>query len=228
MLWKSNSAEPQDWEVQASRVRIGEFEVDLRAGELRARGETRRLQEQPFQVFLMLLKRAGEVVTREEICRELWADGTVVEFDHSINSAIRKLRRALGDSADCPRYIETVARRGYRVLMPVQWAERENSAPVQPQEREPDTRRLSQLSRAPRSEDTARGERLRSRYRGSGTHSLSLLEPSSPSAAHKPRRRLGQQLVVLVQTPELQQRLRRLERLVYGRMRRSRGFRLTA
>lgn len=229
MPWRSNNAEPRDAEVQASRVRFGEFELDLRAGELQAGGEALRLQEQPFQILLMLLKRDGEVVTREEICRQLWADGTIVEFDHSINSAIKKLRHALGDSADCPRYIETVARRGYRMLLPVQWVERENSALAQPQGRELDRRRLSEPSRTQsRSDDSRLGESLRPPDTGSGTHPLSLLERSKLSAAHQPRRRLAKRYVVLVQTPELQQRLRRLERLVYRRMRRSRGLRLTA
>jgi len=101
-------------------VRFGAFELDLRAGELRGAGETVRLQEQPFQILLMLLEREGELITREEIRRKLWSDDVVVEFDHSINTAIKKLRQALGDSADEPKYVETVARRGYRLMAAVQ------------------------------------------------------------------------------------------------------------
>ncbi|MGC2108174.1 MAG: protein kinase [Candidatus Korobacteraceae bacterium] len=104
------------------RVRLGGFELDLRAGELRDRERTVRLQQQPFQILLMLVERGGEVVTREEIQKKLWPNDTVVEFDHSINAAIKKLRQALGDSADNPQYVETVARRGYRLLIPVEKA----------------------------------------------------------------------------------------------------------
>ena len=107
----------------SARVRFGEFELDLKAGELHSGGQKVRLQEQPFQVLRMLVERAGEVVTREEIQNKLWPNDTVVEFDHGINTAIRKLRTALDDSAESPRYVETVARRGYRLIMPVEWAQ---------------------------------------------------------------------------------------------------------
>jgi len=103
------------------RVRVGAFELDLRAGELRdADGKVRRLQEQPFQILLMLVERAGGLVTREEIQKKLWPNNTVVEFDHSIHTAIKKLRKAFGDSGEAPKYIETVARRGYRLMVPVE------------------------------------------------------------------------------------------------------------
>ena len=101
-------------------IRFGEFELDLRAGELR-RGEERvRLQEQPYRILAMLLERPGEVVLREEICKRLWPNGTVVEVSHGINAAVLRLREALGDSADNPRFVETVARRGYRLRAPVE------------------------------------------------------------------------------------------------------------
>jgi DNA-binding winged helix-turn-helix (wHTH) protein len=100
-------------------VRFGLYEVDLSAGELRRNGVKIKLQEQPFQILAMLLERAGEVVTREEICQRLWSDGTFVDFDHSLGTAIKKLRQALGDSADNPRFVETLARRGYRFIAPV-------------------------------------------------------------------------------------------------------------
>jgi TolB-like protein/DNA-binding winged helix-turn-helix (wHTH) protein/Tfp pilus assembly protein PilF len=102
-------------------VRFGVFEVDLRAGELRKKGVKVRLQEQPLQVLATLLERPGELVTREELKHKLWA-GTVVDFDHSINTTINKLREALGDSADSPRFIETLPRRGYRFIYPVNGA----------------------------------------------------------------------------------------------------------
>ena len=102
------------------RVRLGIFEVDLRAGELRDGQRTIRLREQPFRILIMLIERDGELVTRQEIQKKLWPNDTVVEFDHSINAAIKKLRQDLSDSAERPRYIETVGRRGYRLLVRVE------------------------------------------------------------------------------------------------------------
>jgi len=107
----------------SDRVRFGSFELDVRAGELRGNGETVVLPEQQFQVLRMMVERAGVIVTREEIKKKLWPNDTVVEFDHSINAAIKNLRHALSDSADAPHYIETVARRGYRLMVPVEWIE---------------------------------------------------------------------------------------------------------
>jgi TolB-like protein/DNA-binding winged helix-turn-helix (wHTH) protein/Flp pilus assembly protein TadD len=101
------------------QLRFGVFEVDLRAGELRKHGLRVRLQEQPFQVLAMLLEHAGEVVTREELQKKLWLADTFVDFDHGLNKAINKIRDALGDSAESPRFVETVARRGYRFLAEV-------------------------------------------------------------------------------------------------------------
>ena len=106
------------------RVRLGAFEVDLRAGELSDGQCTICLQEQPLAVLLavlrMLVERAGEIVTRDELKRKLWPNDTVVDFDHGINAAIRRLRQALGDSAEQPKYLATIARRGYRLLVPVE------------------------------------------------------------------------------------------------------------
>ncbi len=104
----------------AGRVRFGQFELDLRAGELREGGRKVVLQDQPFQVLRILVEYDGRIVTREEIQSKLWPNDTIVEFDHGINTAIRKLRVALGDSAESPKYIETVARRGYRLMVPVE------------------------------------------------------------------------------------------------------------
>jgi len=100
-------------------VRFGVFELDLRAGELRKKGLRLRLQEQPLQVLALLLQQPGEVVTREELKQKLWTGGIIVDFDHSLNTTINKLREALGDSADTPRFIETLPRRGYRFIYPV-------------------------------------------------------------------------------------------------------------
>src|SRR5215472_5306412 len=107
---------------------FGPFELDLKAGELNRDGKMVRLQEQPFQVLKMLLECPGEVVTREELRRTLWPNDTVVEFDQSINAAIKKLRLALGDSAENQQYIETVGRRGYRLIVPASWLEPVHSA----------------------------------------------------------------------------------------------------
>src|SRR5262249_23025751 len=96
--------------------RFGPFELDIRAGELRKYGTRIRLQEQPLRILTMLLARPGEAVLREEIQQALWPNRTVVEFDQGINAAIKRLRTALGDSAVGARYIETLARRGYRFI----------------------------------------------------------------------------------------------------------------
>jgi DNA-binding winged helix-turn-helix (wHTH) protein/tRNA A-37 threonylcarbamoyl transferase component Bud32 len=105
------------------RVRLGAFEFDLKAGELRQGRSRVRLQEQPLQILRMLMDASGEVVTREEIRKTLWPNDTVVEFDHSIRTAINKLRRALSDSGGSPQYVETVARRGYRLTVAVECLE---------------------------------------------------------------------------------------------------------
>src|SRR5437868_13402300 len=101
-------------------IRFGIFEADLRSGERRRNGLKVRLPEQSFQILVMLLTRPGEVVSREEIRQKLWPNNTIVEFDHSINAAVRRLRTALNDSADDPQFVETLARRGYRFKLPVE------------------------------------------------------------------------------------------------------------
>jgi len=100
-------------------VRFGVFDLDLKAGELHKNGLKVRLQDQPFQILKMLLERPGEVVTHQEIIRRLWPNGTVVEYEHSIQTAVKKLRQALDDDAEAPRYVETLPRRGYRFIYPV-------------------------------------------------------------------------------------------------------------
>lgn len=107
-------------------LRFGVFEVDPQAGELRKSGLKIKLQDQPFQILLLLLEHPGNVLTREELRQRLWSADTFVEFDHSLNSAIKKLRQALGDDSDNPRFIETLPRRGYRLIVPV--AGRESSS----------------------------------------------------------------------------------------------------
>lgn len=114
-----HKARPDSSIPTPSVVRFADFELDIRSAELRKKGHRIRLQEQPFQILVEMLKRPGEVVLREEIRKKLWPDDTVVEFDHSINAAIRRLRDALQDSAETPRYIETLARRGYRMIAPL-------------------------------------------------------------------------------------------------------------
>jgi Tol biopolymer transport system component/DNA-binding winged helix-turn-helix (wHTH) protein len=103
-------------------IRFGPFETDLRAGELRRDERKIRLQEQPFQVLAMLLERPGEIVTREELRGRLWPADTFVDFDHGLNAAVKRLRDALGDSAENPRFVETLARRGYRFVAPIHLA----------------------------------------------------------------------------------------------------------
>jgi DNA-binding winged helix-turn-helix (wHTH) protein len=103
----------------ARRVRFGLFELDLLTGELRKRGVKVHLQEQPFQVLAMLMGRAGDVVMREELRQRLWPEAVYVDFDLGLNKAVAKLRAALGDSADSPRFVETLERRGYRFIADV-------------------------------------------------------------------------------------------------------------
>jgi len=109
----------QEAEHPYTRLRFGVFEMDLGTGELRKHGVQVRLQRQPFQVLAMLLGHAGEVVTREELQKQLWPADTSVDFDHGLNKTINKIRDALGDSPETPRFVETVARRGYRFLAEV-------------------------------------------------------------------------------------------------------------
>jgi DNA-binding winged helix-turn-helix (wHTH) protein len=108
-------------------VRFGVFEVDLRAGELHRAGHKIKLQIQPFHALALLLERPGEVVTREEFEKRLWPGDTFVDFDHSLNTAIKKLRQALGDNKEKPRFVETLPKRGYRFI-----GKPEHAAPPSP------------------------------------------------------------------------------------------------
>src|SRR6516164_8928053 len=119
-------------EIQnAQVVRFATFEVDLRAGELRKGGIKLKLGGQPFQVLGILLERPGEVVTREELQKRLWPD-TFVDVDHNLNIAINKIREMLADSAESPRFVETLPRRGYRFIAPVSGTGQPSAAEAKP------------------------------------------------------------------------------------------------
>jgi len=138
-------------DTQRSRgiIRFGVFETDPRAGELRKQGAKVKLQEQPFQILQMLLQRPGEVVTREELQQKIWPSDTFVDFDHGLYNAIKRLREALGDSADTPRFVETLSRRGYRFIGKIEYdAPRVRSLAILP---------LENLSRDPDQEYFAEG-----------------------------------------------------------------------
>jgi cholera toxin transcriptional activator len=123
------------------RYRFGVFEADATLGELRRQGVRIKLNAQPFQVLVLLLQRPGELLTREEISRELWPDGTFVDYEHGVNSAVNRIREALGDTAGNPRFIETLARRGYRFVAPVERIIRdENSSAPEPEPKPPGSR----------------------------------------------------------------------------------------
>src|SRR5262245_25272743 len=100
-------------------VRFSVFEADLRSGELRRSGVKIRVQDQPFRLLCFLLEHPGEVVTREELRSQLWPSDTFVDFEHGLNNTVKRLRDALGDTADTPRYIETLPKRGYRFIAPL-------------------------------------------------------------------------------------------------------------
>ncbi len=116
--------------TKSGSIRFGAFRLNLATGELYQQDEQLHLQEQPLQLLEMLVTQPGELLTREHIRHRLWPNGTIVEFDHSINTAIKKLRVALKDPAEKPCYIETVARRGYRLMVPAEWAEERSPDPA--------------------------------------------------------------------------------------------------
>jgi len=110
--WSLSLSTSASWRI----LRFGSFEANARAGELRKQGLKVKLQDQPFQILIMLLERPGEVVTRQEIHRRLWPADTFVDFDHGLNNAVNRLREAIGDSADKPRFVETIPKKGYRFI----------------------------------------------------------------------------------------------------------------
>jgi cholera toxin transcriptional activator len=130
--------------------RFGVFEADSTTGELRRQGLRVKLHSQPLQILFMLLERPGELLTREEICRELWPDGTVVDYEHGVNSAVNRIREALGDKANNPRFVETLARRGYRFVGQVERiAPQEDGSTIGP------TAEVSEEPATPRTESGA-------------------------------------------------------------------------
>src|SRR5262245_40745342 len=112
-------------------VRFESFELDVRSGELRKGAQRVRLQAQPFEILRLMLQRPGDVVTREELAHHLWPNGTFVDFEHSLNAAVKRLRAALGDDADKPRFVETLPRRGYRFIASL-GGDQAAAVPVQP------------------------------------------------------------------------------------------------
>jgi len=110
-------------------IRFGIFQADLRTGELHKKGLKIKLQEQPFQILAVLLEHAGDVVTRDELRRRLWPEDTFVDFDQGLNKAINKIREALGDSAENPRFVETLPKRGYRFIAPLNGTNRYSESP---------------------------------------------------------------------------------------------------
>src|SRR5256712_1250459 len=142
-------ASMEDFRPLHGIVHFGAFELDLRASELRKQGAKVKLQEQPFQILQVLLQRAGEIVTREELQQKIWPSDTFVDFDHGLYNAIKRLREALGDSAETPRFVETLSRRGYRFIGKIECdAPRMRSLAVLP---------LENLSRDPHQEYFAEG-----------------------------------------------------------------------
>src|SRR4029434_6793575 len=112
-------------------LRFESFELDVRSRELRKGKQRIRLQEQPFEILRLMLERPGDVVTREELARHLWPKGTFVDFEHSLNAAVKRLRAALGDDADNPRFVETLPRRGYRFIASLRTGDRnEDRSPL--------------------------------------------------------------------------------------------------
>ena len=150
--------------LQVNSLRFGAYEFDLRAGELRKHGMRIKLQEQPCQILAILLEHRGEMVTREELQSRLWPRNTFVDFDHSLNTAVMRLREALSDSSENPRFIETLPRRGYRFVAPVE----EKSAPLT-ESHPPQTARLGASPTANPNENPA----------------LSLASPEFPATAAK-------------------------------------------
>ena len=109
---------------------FGDFEADLRSGELRKQGVRIKIQDQPFQILMLLLDHAGQVVSRDELRGKLWAGGTFVDFEQGLATAVKKLRQALGDDAEAPRYVETIPKRGYRFTAPVKLSESPVAVPA--------------------------------------------------------------------------------------------------
>src|SRR5712692_9307990 len=115
-------------ELDRQRVRFGVFELDTVTGELRKHGVRVRLQDQPLKLLLCLLDTPGLICTREDLIRRIWSEGTFVDYEHGLNATVTRLRQVTGDSADTPRYVETVGRKGYRFIAPVELVSAPESA----------------------------------------------------------------------------------------------------
>jgi DNA-binding winged helix-turn-helix (wHTH) protein len=120
-------------------ARFGVFDLDPHTGELHKRGVRLRLQEQPFQILTMLLEHAGDLVTRDDLRQRLWSDAVFVDVEQGLNNAVAKIRLALGDSAESPRFVETLERRGYRFIASVEWVATRPQAPWPPNASSPET-----------------------------------------------------------------------------------------
>src|SRR5229473_7431069 len=142
-----------DFHAAPGTVRFGSFELDFKASELRKQGTKVKLQEQPFQILQVLLQRPSEIVTREELQQKIWPSDTFVDFDHGLYNAIKRLREALGDSAETPQYVETLARRGYRFIGKIDSASIATPSPIRSLAVLP----LENLSRDPEHEYFAEG-----------------------------------------------------------------------
>ena len=155
------------------KYRFDDFEADVSAAELRRGGTRLKLQLQPFQVLVALLERPGEVVTRDELRQRLWPEDTFVDFDHGLNTAMAKVREVLGDSASKPRYVETIAKRGYRFVGKVQRVELTLKPPMQPEPSQPAMEKSAASSSIPDSGTQKEGA-LTDLPRASRTTSRSL------------------------------------------------------
>src|SRR5437867_7323150 len=122
--------------ISPKTVRFGVFEIDYTNIELRKYGVRLRIQQQPFHILAALLDHPGEVVAREELIARLWPDGTVVDFDRGLNAAVTRLRQVLSDSAETPKYVETIAGRGYRFIAPIEAVGNGVNAPAPPSPRQ--------------------------------------------------------------------------------------------
>jgi cholera toxin transcriptional activator len=126
-------------QIVTGRFRFSVFEADVRTGELRKHGIRLRLPDQPFTVLVALLERPGELITREELVKRLWPQGTFVDYDHGLNTAVNRLREVIGDSAETPKFIETLPRRGYRFIGNVEPIDMTAASVVDPSEKTPES-----------------------------------------------------------------------------------------
>jgi len=178
-------------EQSRQRVPFGMFEADLRTGELFKAGRKIKLPGQPFQVLALLLDRSGEVVTREELRQQLWSADTFIDFDHSLNKAINKIREVLGDSAENPRFVETLARRGYRFIAPVEKTERKLPGESRPPEADASDTSAASLASPSKDRQASRGtpqaeSRRLSRWIGLAAVTVLIVASAAWFYSHRP------------------------------------------